>query len=147
VNLLTLVSILAQASDSVTDITTSQPQMPEINPAMMIIPMIIGLGMMCLLYAFLFWKVFTKAGRPGWASLIPIYNLYILCKIAGKSGWWVIWCMFLIPFIFVCIALAEKFGKGAGFGIGLAFLGIIFFPILGFGDARYQGAPPLPGAV
>ena len=95
------------------------------------------------------WKIFTKAGQPGWAAIIPIYNLYILCKIAGKSGWWVIWSMFGIPFIFVCISLAERFGKGAGFGIGLAFLGVIFFPILAFDSSRYQGAgaPPLPGAA
>jgi len=91
------------------------------------------------------WKVFTKAGHPGWAALIPIYNVYILCKIAGRPGWWLI--LFLIPFvnfiiaIIVCIDVAKNFGKGAGFGIGLAFLGFIFYPILGFGDAQYVGAP------
>tara|TARA_R110002049_G_scaffold88929_1_gene224125 strand:- start:156 stop:515 length:360 start_codon:yes stop_codon:yes gene_type:complete len=89
------------------------------------------------------WKVFTKAGRPGWAVLIPIYNAYVLCKIAGKPGWWVI--MLIIPLISLIFAillslgLAEKFGKGAGFGIGLAFLSPIFIPILGFGSAKYQG--------
>jgi hypothetical protein len=149
VNLLTLPFILAQASESTTDITT-QP-MPEINPALMIVPIIVSLGVTFLLFAFMWWKVFTKAGQPGWASLVPIYNVYILCKIAGKSGWWVL--LLCIPFvgfimwILLCIALAERFGQGAGFGVGLALLSIIFFPILGFGDARYQGAPPLPGAA
>jgi len=91
------------------------------------------------------WKVFTKAGRPGWASLIPIYNLYVLLKIAGKPGWWIL--LFLIPLvnvvmmIIVAIEVAKVFGKGTGFGLGLAFLGFIFYPILGFGDATYQGAP------
>ena len=90
------------------------------------------------------WRVFTKAGQPGRASIIPIYNLYIWCKIVGRSGWWVL--LMLIPFvnfiilIILCIDLAKSFGKGAGFGLGIAFLGIIFLPILGFGSAQYQGA-------
>jgi hypothetical protein len=92
------------------------------------------------------WKVFTKAGQPGWGVLIPIYNVYLLCKIAGKPGWWVL--LMLIPLvniviaIMVAIGVAANFGKGAGFGIGLAFLGFIFYPILAFGDATY-GPPPL----
>lgn len=90
------------------------------------------------------WKVFTKAGQPGWAILIPIYNIYVMCKISGKPGWWVI--MFFIPVIslifaiLLCLGLAERFGKGAGFGIGLVFLSPIFIPILGFGSAQYKGA-------
>jgi len=89
------------------------------------------------------WKIFTKAGQPGWAAIIPIYNWYILCKIVGRPGWWVI--LLLIPFInfiigiILCIDLAKSFGKGVGFAIGLILLGIIFFPILGFGSAQYQG--------
>jgi len=89
------------------------------------------------------WKIFTKAGQPGWASIIPIYNWYILCKIVGRPGWWVI--LLLIPFvnfivgIILCIDLAKSFGKGVGFGIGLIRLGVIFFPVLGFGSAQYQG--------
>ena len=75
--------------------------------------------------------------------LIPIYNLIVLVKIAGKPIWWFI--LFFIPIanivvaILVPIALAEKFGKGVGFGIGLILLGFIFYPILAFGDAQYQG--------
>jgi hypothetical protein len=89
------------------------------------------------------WKIFTKAGQPGWAAIIPIYNWYIFCKIVGRPGWWVI--LLFIPFvnfivgIILCIDLAKSFGKGVGFGIGLILLGIIFFPILGFGSAQYQG--------
>ncbi len=89
------------------------------------------------------WKVFTKAGQPGWAILIPIYNLYVLCKIAGRPGWWLILCLIpfvnLIIFIILDIDIAKNFGKGAGFGIGLLLLPFIFFPILGFGSAQYQG--------
>ena len=89
------------------------------------------------------WKIYSKAGQPGWACIIPIYNLYIWCKIVGRPWWWIL--LMLIPFvnfivaIILCIDMAKSFGKGAGFGIGLALLGIIFWPILGFGSAQYQG--------
>jgi hypothetical protein len=90
------------------------------------------------------WKVFTKAGKPGWASLIPIYNIIVLLEIAGKPTWWIV--LFLIPgvnfiiAIVTYIALAERFGKGGGFAAGLILLGPIFFPILGFGGAQYRPA-------
>jgi hypothetical protein len=106
------------------------------------VSMIFGL-LIALVLIVAMWKVFTKAGQPGWASIIPIYNLYIWCKIVGRPWWWIL--LMLIPFvnfiicIILCIDLAKSFGKGVGFGIGLALLGIIFFPILGFGSAQYQG--------
>lgn len=90
------------------------------------------------------WKVNTKAGYPGWAAIVPIYNVIVLCWIAGKSGWMIL--INFIPFIggllfgfLVYIDLAKNFGKGTGFGIGLVFLPFIFFPILAFGEAEYQG--------
>jgi hypothetical protein len=95
------------------------------------------------------WKIYTKAGQPGWAAIVPIYNLYIWCKIVGRPWWWIL--LMLIPFvnfiigIILCIDLAKSFGKGVGFGLGLVFLGIIFFPILGFGSAQYQG--PAAGSL
>ena len=88
------------------------------------------------------WKTFEKAGKPGWACLVPIYNVFVMLQIAGKPAWWLL--LFLIPFvnlivaIIVMIEIARRFGKGPGFGIGLAFLGFIFFPILGFGSAQYS---------
>jgi len=103
---------------------------------------ILGLLIVVVLIAAM-WKVFTKAGQPGWASIIPIYNIYIWCKIVGRPAWWII--LLFIPFvnfiigIILCIDLAKSFGKGVGFGLGLALLGFIFFPILGFGSAQYQG--------
>ncbi|MEZ4302004.1 MAG: DUF5684 domain-containing protein [Polyangiaceae bacterium] len=90
------------------------------------------------------WKVFTKAGEPGWAAIVPIYNLYVLLKIAGKPGWWLL--LYLVPVvnllitIVVAISIAQKFGKGAGFGLGLAFLPFIFCPLLGFGSATYSAS-------
>ena len=130
---MTTLFLLAQA-------TGGTPEIPQVNP----IVVILGLGFWVFIIASL-WKVFTKAGQPGWACLIPIYNIFIMCKIAGKPAWWIL--LMLIPFvnfiiaIILCIAIAEKFGKGAGFGVGLALLGIVFFPILAFGDAKYQGTP------
>ena len=88
------------------------------------------------------WKVFTKAGEPGWAAIVPIYNLIVLLKIAGKPAWWFL--LMLIPVvnfivaIIMVIALAKNFGKGTGFAIGLLLLAPIFYPVLGFGSAKYQ---------
>ena len=90
------------------------------------------------------WKVFEKAGQPGWACLVPVYNLFLLVRIVGKPDIWIVF-MF-IPFvnmiigILLAIELAKCFGQGTGFGIGLILLPMIFYPILGFGDARYLGA-------
>jgi hypothetical protein len=89
------------------------------------------------------WKVFEKAGQPGWAAIIPIYNLYIMTKVAGKPGWWVV--MFLIPILNIVFLIwlynmvSKSFGKDEGFTAGLVILGVIFWPILGFGSAKYQG--------
>jgi ABC-type sulfate transport system permease subunit len=89
------------------------------------------------------WKVYAKAGRPGWYSLIPFFNVYVLLKMASKPGWWLI--LFFIPIVNVIIAipaalgLGRNFGKGGGFAIGLILLPIIFYPILAFGDAQFSG--------
>jgi hypothetical protein len=90
------------------------------------------------------WKVFSKAGQPGWAAIIPIFNVYVMCKVAGRPGWWLL--LFLIPFvnlviaIIVTIDIAKRFGKGVGFAIGMILVPFIFWPILGFGSAQYQAA-------
>ena len=87
------------------------------------------------------WKTFEKAGQPGWSCIIPFYNYYIMGKIGGVKNWWLIFIPLInIYIIFVImIAIAKSFGKETGFGIGLIFLGFIFWPILGFGDAKYIG--------
>ncbi len=121
-----------------------EPEHIEQSGALGIIPLLIGLGIIVFMIASV-WRVFTKAGQPGWACLIPIYQAIVLLKIVGKPAWWFL--LMLIPgvgFVIAIIAmleLAKRFGKGAGFGVGLALLGPIFFPILGFGSARYQGPP------
>ncbi|MDF2187903.1 DUF5684 domain-containing protein [Paraflavitalea sp. CAU 1676] len=89
------------------------------------------------------WKIFEKAGQPGWACLVPFYNLYILLKIVGKPTWWMI--MFFIPIINIIFLiwatnmLSKSFGKDEGFTAGLILLGIVFYPMLGFGSAVYKG--------
>jgi len=87
------------------------------------------------------WKAFEKAGQPGWACIIPFYNYYIMGKMGGVKNWWLIFIPIVnIYIIFVImIAIAKSFGKETGFGIGLVFLSFIFWPILGFGDAKYIG--------
>jgi len=99
-----------------------------------------------LLFVFIiagFWKTFEKAGQPGWAAIIPIYNYYILTKIAGKPGWWtLLLCIPYLSFVFfiiVSLDVAKAFGKSSGFGVGLGILGFIFYPILGFSNAQYIG--------
>ncbi len=89
------------------------------------------------------WLVFNKAGQPGWHALIPIFNTYVLLKVVGRPGWWLI--LFFIPivnlvvWIIVAYDLARSFGHGAGFTIGLVFLGWIFLLILGLNSSRYLG--------
>lgn len=91
------------------------------------------------------WKVYEKAGKPGWAAIVPIYNLIVLLEIVGKPLWWVI--LFFIPVINVIAAfliyleLSKRFGQGAGFAVGLLLLPFIFMAILAFGSAQYQRAP------
>ena len=90
------------------------------------------------------WKIFTKAGKPGWAVIIPIYNVIVLLEIIGKPWWWLLLMMF-VPVANVIFAiwatnlLSKSFGKGVGFTLGLIFLSIIFVPILGLGSAEYKG--------
>ena len=91
------------------------------------------------------WKLFAKAGQPGWASIVPIYNLYIMTLIAKKPAWWMIVIM-LVPVLNIIFgimllhAISTNFGKEVGFTIGLILLPIIFIPFLGYGSAQYN--PP-----
>jgi len=109
---------------------------------------LIWLALMVVMIAAM-WRLYTKAGEPGWAAIIPIYNIIVLLKIIGRPAWWVV--LLFIPLVNLVITimmydgLAKSFGKGTGFTIGLIFLGPIFLLILGFGSARYVG--PALGAV
>ena len=124
--------LLAQSTDiTQTSIHTSNP-----------VGGLIGLVVAVIMVASM-WKIFTKAGEPGWASIIPFYNAYVMCKIAGKPGWWFV--LLLIPLVNLIVAIlivagvAKGFGKGVGYIFGMIFLPFIFYPLLAFGDATYQG--------
>ncbi|TGL65918.1 DUF5684 domain-containing protein [Leptospira sarikeiensis] len=88
-----------------------------------------------------FWKILEKAGKPGWAALIPIYNLIVLLEVVGRPGWWIILyfipCVGLVISIITAIDLAKSFGKSAGYAVLLIFA--IGYPLLAFSDAKYVG--------
>ena len=113
------------------------------NSIQMIIQLLIIVAMIAGM-----WKIFEKAGKPGWAAIVPIYNFVILLQIVGKPVWWII--LLIIPlvniviFLIVSMELAVCFGKSKGWGFGLLFiLAFIGYQLLGFGDATYT-APPSP---
>ena len=96
-----------------------------------------------LLFVAVGWKIYEKADQPGWAVLVPIYNFYVLLKVVGRPGWWLL--LLLVPIvnfvvaIMVNIDLAKSFGKDWLYGLGITFLGVVFLPMLAFGSATYQG--------
>ena len=100
-------------------------------------------GIFALLAVIGLWFIFRKAGEPGWAAIIPFYNFIVLLKIVGKPWWWLL--LLILPvvnfifFIWVQNLLAKSFGKSELFTIGLVLLTPIFYLILGFGNAQYQG--------
>ena len=125
-----------------------QQQMPDLQGALdsaasTLRTILIVTAVLSLFYIACYWIIFTKAGYPGWASLIPIYNTLVFIWMAGKPTWWII--LLFIPLVNIIILImllagfCENFGKGVGFAIGLIFLGFIFLPILAFGSAEYIG--------
>jgi hypothetical protein len=110
--------------------------------------LIVFLAMFALIifYAAAFWRILEKAGVPGWGAIIPIYNIYLWCKVVGRPGWWVI--LLFIPVVSVIVVLilsldlAKAFAKSAGFGVGLWLLSMVFVPILGYGPSTYIGPNP-----
>jgi hypothetical protein len=109
----------------------------------MLSTMLVLIGAVYLFFLVATWKLYSKAGRPGWASLIPIYTTVVFCRICGRSGWLTLALMIpgvnVIVSIMLSVDLARVFGRGTGFALGLIFLSPIFFPILAFGSSRYVG--------
>ncbi len=111
-----------------------------------LVGMVIWLAVVVVIVAGL-WKTFVKAGQPGWAALVPIYNLYILTKVAGRPAWWTV--LFFLPLVNIVAAavisvdVARAFGKSLLFSVGLFLLAPVFYCILGFTDAAYGGPKPL----
>ncbi len=105
-----------------------------------IISMVITLAILGF-YIYCGWQLYVKAGEPGWASIVPLYNAYVMVKFLGRPWWWLI--LLFVPIVSIVFAiilmfdLAKCFGKSAGFAIGLILLFPIFYPILALGDAEY----------
>ncbi len=137
----TLPLFLAQTTDST--LNAYAAQQPHFNPLASLLSIIIG----SVIGGLFWWGVFTKAGFVGWKSMIPFYNTYCICKIAGMSPWWLLAIFipiinFIGIFVFLIImamGLSKNFGQGGGTTVGLIFLPFIFVPILGYGSARYIG--------
>lgn len=108
---------------------------------MAFVGVIVYLGLIVLMIASV-WKIFEKAGQPGWAAIVPIYNMIVLLEVVKKPVWWIV--LFFIPFVnivtivLVYIELAKCFGKSAGYGVAMVFLSFIFIPMLAFSDAEYM---------
>lgn len=113
---------------------------PAYNPVSTIVALAF-----CVFVLVCLWIVFRKAGKPGWAAIVPVYNLYVLFEITWGSG--IRFLLLLIPIYNIILGiqtqvrLAKAFGKSGGFAAGLIFLPYIFIPLLAFGGAAYQGAP------
>jgi hypothetical protein len=108
-----------------------------------LVPLIIFAIMVSVVEIVGAWFMFEKAGEPGWAAIIPIYNYLIGIKIAGKPWWYILLMLIpvvnLVVYIIILDGLAKSFGKGTGFTVGLFFFRFIFIPALGFGNAVYSG--------
>jgi hypothetical protein len=113
------------------------PMSPAASMGMAVVEIAIAVLMIAAM-----WKIFTKAGQPGWAAIIPIYNIIVLLQVVGRPVWWIV--LLLIPFVNIVIMimiyndLSKAFGKGIGTTLGLIVFPYIFFPILGFGKAAYM---------
>jgi hypothetical protein len=118
-----------------------QPQM-HFMPMIIVWILIFAIHMRVIRWASL-WFLFQKAGEPGWAAIIPVYNILIAIKIAGKPWWYIL--MLLIPIVNIVMAIlilhgiSKSFGKGGWYTVGLIFLRTIFLAILGFGKSQYTG--------
>lgn len=118
----------------------NQDQWMSVVIAVLSIVMVVGI-----------WKAFKKAGQPGWASIVPIYNCVTLLRVAQRPLWYLILMFIPLANIYahfsICNGLSKNFGKGTGFTVGLAFFPYVFFPILGLGNATYSGQEPIQAPV
>ena len=143
-----ILATLAQVTYS-TDFTTySTPTSSSSLSWAVLAPLILVYIAVIVFMIVSLWKVFVKTGRPGWASIIPVYNSWVLFEIVGYPGWWAI--LSFVPFVNIFPAvmmivsyfkLAKLFGKGDGFAVCSIFFPIVTLPILAFGSSTFQGAP------
>lgn len=149
-----MTSLFAQATNYYNPATMTDPQQTAAaNAASAVTLLMVILLVTAVLVVTIvgLWKVYRKAGRPGWAAIVPIYSQWVLAEIAGKPGWWAL--LQFIPIVNIVITLlialgvARNFGKGPAFGvIGLLLFSVIGYLILGFGSATYRGNGPVAPA-
>ncbi len=114
----------------------------EFNMEALMPILVVTLALM-VLYIIGLWKIYKKAGEPGWGAIIPFYNQYILAKITLGNGW--LFLLLFIPIVNIIMLLvmmyrlATVFGRSGLFGVGLIFLPFIFTLVLGFGKSEYIG--------
>jgi len=115
----------------------------SVSPAISLFSIVLAILILVAL-----WKIFTKAGKPGWAIIVPVYNIWVLFEIVGYPGWWSVLSFVPIANFFTTIMifvsyfkLGKLFGKGTGFSICLVLFPYITLPILGFGKSQFSGAP------
>lgn len=137
-----MLDLLAQTTITTTEVTMTEGEVAGMA-AFMTTLLLFGFAIL-LINIIAMWRLFDKAGEAGWKSIIPLYDLYLLCRIAGRNGWWML--SFFVPGVnivttlIVMIDLAKHFGKSTTFGIvGLWLFQFIGLLILGFGDAKYVG--------
>jgi hypothetical protein len=146
----TLTTILAQASGNNDEAALGALLALIAGFGMILVAACVVVGIISLIGM---WKVFAKAGQPGWAVLIPVYNIIVLLRVAGLPWYWVFTPLILIiPFlgaiaylawiVWVHHRISTRFGQGVGFTIGLTLLGPIFWLILGFGSSKYVAEQP-----
>lgn len=136
------------------------------NAAVFLVVFLVVLAISEVLAGVMFYRVLEKGHQPGWAAFVPIYNAMLLFKLSGKNPMLgLVFLTGIIPFvgglcclalgIYLSVCVGKAFGKDTGFIVGLALLGIVFYPILGFGPSRYmldagaaqpQGFPVMPPA-
>jgi len=148
-NFIDISTCLAQTTYETYEMSPEEGAAAAVGIMALLAAMMVPLLILMAIYIISMWKIFTKAGQPGWAAIVPIYNIIVQLNVQGRPTWWIIW--WLIPFvnyvgIFVMaiitgLDLAKRFGKGGGFAAGLILLAPIFLLILAFGSAQYQGAP------
>ena len=148
-NLIDISTCLAQTPYETYEMSPEEGAAAAVGIMALLAAMMVPLLILMAIYIISMWKIFTKAGQPGWAAIVPVYNIIVQLNVQGRPTWWIVWYLVpfvnyvsgLVMFIIAGLDLAKRFGKSGGFAAGLILLNPIFLLILAFGSARYQGAP------
>ena len=137
--LLALEPVLAQRASSSGDAAAA-----GVAIVLLVLYLAFIVGIYCF-YAVCYAKTFQKAGLPGWWGWVPFVNSWGMVQLSGRDAMWfvlmLIPCVNIVALIVVSMDVAKAFGKDQAWGLGLAFLGFVFWPILAFGKSQYVGNP------